>query len=303
MAFKRVVVFGAGAMGSYLGACLSSVSPVTLVARREHVEAMKGRGLFVGGQADIFLPPEKLHAVTGISTLSEGCLVVVTVKLSATREAGQTLGGLARADTVFLLAQNGLAGRDLFLEGAGGRVSVARAVASCGVDFRDAGRVEFWGGGGLVFEPGQHTEEFMELFSGAGVECAESEDFEKDLWLKLAANCVVNPLSALLDRRNREVITDDLANLRRRIVVEVSALAAAEGHPLPDDAAEHIDAALKKSRNRSSMLQDIQMGRATEVRYLNGFVARRSAELGLEAPTNAALAALVRARASEAASS
>jgi len=50
------------------------------------------------------------------------------------------------------------------------------------------------------------------------------------------------------------------------------------------------------SRNRSSMLQDVLLGRETEVEFLNGFVAERSAELGLDAPVNAALAALIRAR-------
>ncbi len=295
VAFKRAIVYGAGAVGSYLGARLSSVLPVTLIARREHVEAVKGRGLFVGGQADIFVPPGKVQAVTGISALGEGDLVLVAVKLTAAARAGRELAGMARPDTVFLVAQNGLVGRELLLQGAGRELEVVRATASCGVDFREAGKVEYWGGG-LSFEKGARAAEIMELFGRAGIEVAESPDFEKALWKKLAANCVVNPLTALLGVRNCEVMTSGLAGLRGRIVAEVRALAAAEGHELPADLAARVDEQLGASRNRSSMLQDVLLGRETEVGFLNGFVSERSAELGMEAPVNAALAALIRAR-------
>lgn len=295
MAFQRVVVYGAGATGSYLGARLCSVIPVTLIARQEHVEAVKGRGLFVGGKADIFVPPGRIQAATGVSALSAGCLVLVTVKLTGAAEAGRDLARLARPDSAFVLAQNGLAGRELFLAGAGRQLTVVRAIASCGVDFREAGKVEYWGGG-LSFEPGPLGAELVELFRRAGVEAEESPDFEKALWKKLAANCVINPITALLEVRNSGAMAPELAGLRRAIVAEVAALAAAEGHPLPEDLGQRIEDGLESGGNRSSMLQDILLGRPTEVEYLCGFVERRSAELKLSAPVNAALAALVRAK-------
>lgn len=294
--FDRVVVYGAGALGSYLGARLSGVLPVTLIGRREHVDVIKGRGLFVCGQADIFVSPDKIRATTGVSALPERCLVLVTVKLTNLEEAGRELARVARADTLFLLIQNGLYGRRLFLQGADRDLAVARAIASCGCDFRDAGTVDYWGGG-LSFEQSTASAGLIELFTRAGVESTESPDFEKALWKKLAVNCVANPLTALLGVRNSEVITPELAGLRRRVVEEVSQLAAAEGHPLPTDLPERVDSGLAASRNRSSMLQDVERGRPTEIEHLNGFVAERSAKLGLDAPANAALAALVRARA------
>jgi 2-dehydropantoate 2-reductase len=297
MAFKRVVVYGAGAVGSYLGACLTRTIPVTLIARREHVEAIDGRGLFVGGKVDVFVRPDQIHAATGMSALPDGCLVLVAVKLTDAVGAGRTLGRISRDDTVFMLIQNGLVGRELLQEGAGRELPVVRAVASCGVDFREAGKVEYWGGG-LSFEKGELCAELIALFSAAGVECSECPGFEKALWEKMAANCVINPLTALLEVRNCGAMVPELAELRRAVVAEVCALAAAEGHPLDDDLAERIEEGLQSGGNRSSMLQDVSLGRTTEVEYLNGFVARRSAELGLSAPLNSGLAAMIRAKSS-----
>jgi 2-dehydropantoate 2-reductase len=299
MAFEHAVVYGAGAVGSYLGARLSSVLPVTLIARREHVEAIDGRGLFVGGEADIFVPAKKINAVTGLSALPEASLVLVAVKLTDAVEAGRVLGRIAPPDATFLVIQNGLVGRELLLEGAGRELNVVRAVAACGVDFREAGKVEFWGGG-LSFEKGPLSASLVELFGRAGVEAAESADFETELWVKLAVNCVINPITALLGVRNSGALVPQLAGLRRAILTEVSGLAAAEGRALPEDLAERIEEGLSSGGNRSSMLQDVLHGRPTEVEYLSGYVARRSDELGLAAPVNAALAALIRARTSAA---
>jgi 2-dehydropantoate 2-reductase len=163
------------------------------------------------------------------------------------------------------------------------------------VDFREAGKVEFWGGG-VTLEKGERSAELIELFRRAGVEADESPDFETALWKKLAANCVINPITALLEVRNAGAMVPELTGLRRAVVDEVAALAAAEGHPLPGDLAERIEKGLESGGNRSSMLQDILLGRQTEVEYLSGFVECRSIERKLSAPVNAALAALVRAK-------
>lgn len=295
MPFERVLVYGAGATGSFLGGCLSRILPVTLIARREHVEAIKGRGIFIGGKVDIFVPPGRIQATTGVSAITDGCLVLVTVKLTAVAQAGRELTRLARPDTLFLLTQNGLLGRDLFLEGAGRELPVVRAVASCGVDFREAGKIDYWGGG-LVIEQGARSSELAGLLRSAGIEAEESADFSRTLWSKLASNCAINPITALLEVRNAGAMAPELDRLRLGLVAEVAELARAEGVALEADLAERISSTLVSGGNRSSMLQDLLYGRPTEIEFLNGFVARRAAELGLAAPLNSAMADLIRAK-------
>lgn len=301
MAFEQVVIFGVGALGTLLGARLASVAPVTLVVRPAAARAIRRRGLAVTGQQPLAVAPTELQVVTRLPSLAPNTLVVVGVKLPDLAEAGRLLAPLARADSTFLLIQNGVEGRDLFLQGARRPLVVQRAIASLGAERLGPGHVTF-AGGSLVLEPSAASPSLLALFRAAGVTCTESPDFERALWKKLAVNCVANPLTALLGVRNCDVITPELAPVRRAVCGEVTALAARSGHPLPQDLAERIDEALRASSNRSSMLQDLARGRPTEIEFLNGFVAQRSASLGLAAPVNATLAALVRARAATATS-
>lgn len=297
---QQVVIFGAGALGTVLGARLATVRPVALVARPAAARAIRRRGLVVHGEGAARLDPGAVTVTHRPRPFGPRCLVVVAVKLPDLAAAGRSLAALAAEDTCFLLVQNGLEGRELFLGGAGRPLLTQRAIASMGAELLAPGEA-VCAGGGLTLERSPCSAALALLFRKAHVPCTESPDFERALWKKLAVNCVANPLTAILDVRNCDVITPDLAPVRRAVCAEVAALAAHAGHPLPEDLPERIDAALGASSNRSSMLQDLTRGRPTEIDYLNGFVARRAEELGLAAPVNATLAALVRARTAAAA--
>ena len=294
--FAHTVIFGAGALGTYLAARLSAVVPVTVVARPAAARTVRRRGLVVVGCQELQVPPDRITVTTLPPPLPPATLAVVAVKLPDLAEAGRCLAPVARVDTTFLLIQNGLVGRELFLAGSGQPLSVVRAVASIGAELLAPGRVAY-AGGGLALESGPTANRLLRLLERAGIACSESPDFPRALWKKLAVNCIANPLTALLGVRNCDIVTDELEPVRRAVGAEVAALAAAQGHPLPQDWPARIDENLRASTNRSSMLQDLERRRPTEIEFLNGFVARRSAELGLPAPVNATLAALVRAAA------
>jgi 2-dehydropantoate 2-reductase len=170
---------------------------------------------------------------------------------------------------------------------------VPRVIVQLGATLDGPGRISFWGGN-LMLGPGAAEDRIAAAFAPGGLVVERTDDLRRVVWQKLAINCVANPLSALTGRCNRELVDPELAGLREAIVAEVRQLAATEGVVLAPDLRERIDAALGRSANRTSMLQDVERGRPTEIEHLNGLVARRLGERGIAAPVNRGLAQLVR---------
>jgi 2-dehydropantoate 2-reductase len=126
---------------------------------------------------------------------------------------------------------------------------------------------------------------------------------------KLAANCVLNPLTAILDVRNGVIKENpDLQPLIQSLLREISVLfrSLPEIKNLPDEQKDRfsvpslealvMDTIEKTAGNSSSMREDVRKGRATEIEYINGWILRRARELGIECQANAGLMQLVLAK-------
>jgi 2-dehydropantoate 2-reductase len=294
--FKEVIVYGAGAIGSFLGARVSARTKVTLIGRPDHVRAIKENGLHIGGDCDELVPAAKLQALESIKALPSGALVIVAVKLGALARAADELGRISSGDNTFLLVQNGLCAGDIFSRESNISSGKCRGAVACGVDFEAPGRIAYWGGG-IELESTPSTCAIAELLSNSGIEVSVTDDFVSSLWIKLLANCMINPLGALLGLRNKVVMSSKLLELRLEIAEEVCNLAKVEGCDIgsPADLEKAINANLASGGNRCSMLQDISRGSETEIDFLNGYVARRSRELELDSPVNRTLANLIMA--------
>ena len=127
--------------------------------------------------------------------------------------------------------------------------------------------------------------------------CRVSADLAAELWMKLALNCAYNAASALgRADYGRMMGVPEVRALLLEAIEEVVAVARASGVALDAEAVRAACLALAPAMPRqvSSTAQDLVRGRVTEIDHLNGFVARRAAELGLDAPVNRTLHALVR---------
>jgi len=291
--FDRAVVLGAGAAGSFLGARLSGVLPTVLVGRHEHVAAINEQGLRISGEVDETV---KVDAATEMPECDSRTLVVLSVKARSVPSAAESLAEHAGEGGTVLCILNGLdpdeaLKRELASRGRAD-LRVMRALTSAGCDFVRPGEVAYWGGG-LSFPEGPETQGVAELFEGARVPISLKRDFASEVWRKLAVNCVANPLSAILGVRNREVVAPELDEVRRAVVEEVATCARDAGVDLAADLASWIDRALAGSKNRNSMLQDVERGVATEIHELNGRVARMAEASGRDAPVCRTLAGLV----------
>jgi 2-dehydropantoate 2-reductase len=301
---RRVIVFGAGALGSLLGGRLSSRLPVVLVTRGAHLAAIRERGLRLGGLADRHcLHGENVTAIQRLDELTQplqpGELILLTVKALQVKEAGLALAEVLRrmgAPRVVVLAlQNGTGFEDDLRTALRDLAEVRFGVAFAGATMKEPGVVEDWGGEVLV-PCGPPFEALAAAWTTSGQPAKALAEVEVRRWEKILLNCFLNAFSALLNARNCETIRPEWRPLRRAILREGRAAAATQGLAMPheDTLLESYERRSLGSRNVNSMLQDIQRGRPTEIEFLNGAMVRLSLGHGDQAPANAMVAEWVR---------
>jgi len=128
-----------------------------------------------------------------------------------------------------------------------------------------------------------------DLFRAAGLAAAVADPIEPHLWAKLVVNAAINPVTALAGRTNAHVLDHAPASVRAALLArEAAAVAAAAGVALPyaDPVERVLDVARATASNRSSMLQDLDRGRPTEIEAINGEIVRLGRSLGVPTPEN-----------------
>lgn len=301
---QSTAVVGAGAVGSFFGAMLArSGHAVTLVGRAPHVEAIRRDGLQLrwahGTEAVAIAATTALDAVRGAD------LVLVCVKSADTEAVARDLAPLLRPDAIVLSLQNGVDNADTIARHV--ESIVLPAVVYVAVSMPAPGVVSHQGRGELVIGPRDgaaadvplraRMQAVADLFAAAQVPVRISDDAVGELWSKLLLNCAYNAISALTQRPYGPVAAlPEIRAAQLAIVDEVLAVAKASGHPLSREASlEAMDyIARSMPAQFSSTAQDLARGKPTEIDQLNGFVARRGAALGVPAPVNQALHALVK---------
>ena len=137
----------------------------------------------------------------------------------------------------------------------------------------------------------------MQMLELAGFHAVLSKNMEVRIWSKLAINVVINPLTAILRVPNGELLRSAWTrSLMQDLYQEVLQLAVAKGIKLPAELWDTIlEVCLATSTNHSSMLQDVEASRQTEVDYLNGSLVTMANELGLELPAHRMVYRMIKA--------
>lgn len=296
--WPKVAVLGAGAVGCYFGGLLARAgAPVTLIGRPHHVEALARDGLWFEGLH--FQERVRVRASTSAGAAEGAAVVLLAVKSFDTEGAARSLAPHLAPGAIVLSLQNGVDNVERIRAAAG--IDALAAVVYVAAAMTGPGRVRHSGRGDLIVgRPGgsrDDAERVAALFARAGVPCLVSDNVEGELWAKMAMNCAFNAVSALGRAKYGRIVGDPRAReVLRRAVEETAAVARAGGVRLPDEdlvaAAYRLGEAM--SGATSSTAQDLARGRRTEIDSLNGYVARRGAELGMAAPVNQALHALVK---------
>jgi 2-dehydropantoate 2-reductase len=290
MNFNKVFILGAGAIGSVFGAFLSKRNNVTLIGNEDHVKAVNSKGLSISGDINQTF---YLDADTEIREIPEKTLVVLATKAHDSAKAVEGIKKLLKNDTVILILQNGLGNEEIIRRIAGDKAKLLRVIATMAAEFFEPGKIRFWSGETIV-EKNEDAEEVAEIFEECMLKTRFCRDINSEVWNKLIVNCVVNPLSALFQVKNREIVVDSLRTLRHEVVRECVKVGKAEGITFSENLGEKIDEKISKYTNFSSMCQDIIKGKRTEIDFLNGKVVDLGRKHHIPTPVNEMLVCLIK---------
>ena len=290
----RAVILGGGSIGSVIAAALAAEGrEPLLIGRRDHVRAIREKGLRVDGLLD---GPVRLAANEEVDFALDDTLLVVTVKAVDLDASLRRLAPFLRPTTTVLLLQNGYGIRELALEALrGSSVPAGRVfigIVAMGATMTGPGEVRCFGGN-IRVDPGLAATPWLAALGGLKIRVEASRDIRRDLWTKLLVNSVINPLSVLLQGHNRLVAEARFDALKGPILGEAVAVAAAEGVGITMDAA--FVNRFVTSDNITSMLQDFRRGRPSEIDFLNGAIAALGKKHGIPTPVNEFVAALIKA--------
>jgi 2-dehydropantoate 2-reductase len=314
----KICIYGAGAIGGYLGALLAGTgAEVTLIARGPHLEAMQRDGLTL-------LSGDERHTVRLRCTDDPRAAgpqdyVLLTLKAHSVAPIVDQLAPLLGPHTAVVTAQNGIlwwyfhalpgpyAGQRLQSADPGGRIWQAlgpeRAIGcvvypSCEIVAPGVVR-HLEGTRFMLGEPdgsrSPRVTALGEVLTAAGLKAPVRKRIRDDIWFKLLGNATFNPVS-VLTRATLEQMGKDPAvrDLIRTLMTEAVAVAERLDVSFAMDIEKRIDAAVDVGAHRTSMLQDFEQGRALELDALVAAVVEMGQLVGVPTPTLAQVLALVR---------
>ncbi len=301
----KIAIVGTGAMGSvYAGLLASAGHEVWAIdAWKEHVDAMRRSGLRLEGVSGD--RTVRLHATTDAKDAGPCDLVILATKAMQVAAAAESIKGtLLKADTPVLSIQNGLGGPDTAAAILGRERVMVGVVGGFGASMRGPGHAHHNGMelvrlgefGGPITERLKAVEA---VWRSGGFKVKVFDDIDQLVWEKLICNCAYSGPCALADATIAEVMADpDLSKVSAACASEGYAVARKKNIKLAfDDPVKYVrDFGSKIPNARPSVLLDLMLKKKSEIDVINGSIPRVGAQVGLDAPVNETLTALVRAK-------
>ncbi|MFZ2100214.1 MAG: 2-dehydropantoate 2-reductase [Oricola sp.] len=308
-------IYGAGSIGCHVGGMLAASGKAPVLVGRATMGERLANGITVTrfDGTERRAEPESFTYSTEATALSDCDTILVCVKSDATRDCGERLAGVARPEAVVVSLQNGISNPATLREVLGGRTVLAGMI---GFNVAQIGADRFHCGteGEIVVGAGQGAEAVANALSEAGIATIISPDIEAVQWGKLLYN-LNNPVNALSGiPLKRELSTRAYRQVFAALIREaLTVLKAAGVRPakigkvgpgllapildLPDWLFLRIAAGMLSidENAKTSMLEDIEKGRAPEVDWLNGEIVALGKKTGVPTPANERIVALVKA--------
>jgi 2-dehydropantoate 2-reductase len=300
----KIAIVGCGAMGSvYAGLFASAGHEVWAIDRwAEHVEAMKKNGLRLEGKSGD--RTVKVNATTQTKDAGPCDLVVLATKAMHVAAAAESVKALLGKDTPVLSVQNGLGGPETAAGILGRERVMVGVVGGFGASMKGPGHAHHNGmelvrlgefGGPIT----PRLKKVEEAWAGAGFKVKVFDDIDQLIWEKLICNCAYSGPCGLSERTVGEVMADpDLSKVSAACASEGYAVAVTKGVKLDftDPVAYVREFGAKIPNARPSVLLDLMAGRKSEIDVINGSIPRVGKQVGVAAPVNETITALVKAK-------
>ena len=294
----KITIIGAGAMGCLFGGLLAEHGQdVWLIdVRKEQVDTLNEHGLTIVHQGKERIV--QVHATTDPTEIFGTELALIFVKHAQTEAAARTAACLLKKDGYALTLQNGMGNAEILADVLG-KERVLCGTTAQGAMVLGPGKIQHSGAGetilGVCGQRADIAAQVTAIFSAAGISSRVVADIEPVLWKKLCVNVGINAITALTGLRNGQLLEQAATRLLMRdVVAEAVEVARACSLEVPDNILEHVEqVAQATAANRSSMGQDIDRQRPTEIEAINGYIVRKAQELGIAVPVNQTLVRLV----------
>ena len=317
----NICIYGAGAIGGYLGVQLSLAGfDVSLIARGPHLEAMRKNGLalLIDGERRL----AKISCTDNPAEVGPQDYVIITLKAHSVSPIVEQMVPLLGPNTTVVTAQNGILwwyfhkiegpweGKRLESADPGGRIwdtlgpeRVIACVVYPSCEIVEPGVIRHLDGkrfmlGELDGSKTERVEALSEALTAAGFKAPVRQRIRDDIWLKLWGNVSFNPVSVLTHATLEEIANDEGAHsVIRDIMVESQAVAEKLQVKFSVDLDTRIGWAEEVGAHKTSMLQDLEQGRPMEIDALVGAVAEMGRLVGVATPTIDVVLKLVKLRA------
>ena len=316
----KICIYGAGAIGGYLGVQLARAGvDVSLVARGAHLAAMRANGLklLVGDEERVVYP----RCTDNPAELGPQDFVIICLKAHSITGVLDQMQPLLGQHTRIVTAVNGIPYWYFYRHGDAYEGSMLESIDPGGRQWREltpqraigcivypATEIEapgvirhVYGDRFPIGEPsGETTEDVQRLsdvFVKAGMQAPILDRIRDEIWLKLWGNVCLNPISALT-HATLDVICSDPSTraLSKAIMLETQTIAETFGVRFRVDVERRIEGARKGGAHKTSMLQDLERGRPMEIDPLVTVVQEMGSLTGIPTPALDTVLALVAQR-------
>src|ERR1700743_2349957 len=285
----KICIYGAGAIGGYLGVQLARAqADVSLVARGAHLAAMRDNGLklLIGDEERVVRP----RCTDNPAELGAQDFVIICLKAHSITGVLPQMQPLLGPNTRIVTAVNGIPYWYFHKHGGAHEGATLESIDPGGRQWRELGPERAIGcivypateieAPGVIrhvygnhFPLGEPSGEMSEdirrlsaLFTSAGLKAPVLDRIRDEMWLKLWGNVCLNPISALTHATLDVICSDpDTRALSKAIMLETQAIAESFGVKFRVDVERRIEGARKVGAHKTSMLQDLERGRPMEI--------------------------------------